>query len=162
MAPQGGYLISPCDDHPPITDRKEIALTYGNGIQTLHVFWILFALAAYLLGSLPFGRLIGQRVADIDITQRGSRNIGATNVARELGLKWGIFTLLLDVLNGFMPVFLFGLFFPDFGIGPSVMGLFALFGHQFSVFLRFRGGKGVATSLGIFLAIIKPKVIPLK
>lgn len=114
---------------------------------------ILFAGASYILGSIPFGKLISRNVANIDITLRGSGNIGATNVARVIGLKWGILTLALDVLKGFIPTFLFRLLFPQLEVGLSVVGLMALLGHQFSLFHGFRGGKGVATALGAFLAI---------
>jgi glycerol-3-phosphate acyltransferase PlsY len=117
----------------------------------------IFAVAAYLFGSIPFGKLIAMKVAHIDITQKGSGNIGATNVARELSIKWGILTLVLDMLKGFVPVVLFACMAPKAGIGQEiglfVVGLSALSGHQFSVFLRFRGGKGVGTALGIYLAI---------
>jgi len=117
----------------------------------------IFAVAAYLFGSIPFGKLIAGKVARIDITQKGSGNIGATNVARELGIKWGILTLVLDMLKGFVPVVLFACLAPKAGIGHeiglSVVGLSALSGHQFSIFLKFRGGKGVGTALGIYLAI---------
>jgi len=68
---------------------------------------VIFIVTAYLLGSIPFGKLIAKRVARINITQRGSGNIGATNVARELGITWGLVTLLLDMLKGFLPVFLY-------------------------------------------------------
>ena len=118
---------------------------------------VLFSIAAYILGSVPFGKIIAKRVADIDITKQGSRNIGATNVARVLGVKWGIITLILDMLKGFVPLFLFSNVFPDGTpyreIGLVGTGLSALLGHQFPVFLRFRGGKGVATALGVYLAI---------
>ncbi len=121
-------------------------------VQTL-----IFAVAAYLFGSIPFGKLIAGKVAHIDITQRGSGNIGATNVARELSIKWGILTLVLDMLKGFIPVVLFACLAPKTGIGHaigiSVVGLSALSGHQFSIFLRFQGGKGVGTALGVYLAI---------
>ena len=117
----------------------------------------IFAVAAYLSGSIPFGKLIAGKVAHIDITQRGSGNIGATNVARELSIKWGTLTLFLDLLKGFVPVALFACLAPKAGIGHEiglfVVGLSALLGHQFSVFLSFRGGKGVGTALGIYLAI---------
>lgn len=117
----------------------------------------IFAVAAYLFGSIPFGKLIAGKVAHVDITQKGSGNIGATNVARELSIKWGILTLVLDMLKGFVPVVLFACLAPTAGIGHeiglSVVGLSALLGHQFSIFLKFRGGKGVGTALGIYLAI---------
>jgi glycerol-3-phosphate acyltransferase PlsY len=117
----------------------------------------MLAVAAYLFGSIPFGKLIAREVAHIDITQRGSGNIGATNVARELSIKWGLLTLILDMLKGFVPVVLFASLAPQAGIGRElglfVVGLSALLGHQFSIFLSFRGGKGVGTAMGIYLAI---------
>jgi acyl phosphate:glycerol-3-phosphate acyltransferase len=121
--------------------------------QTWQALWFLFFVIAFLLGAIPFGRLISQWVAKIDITRRGSGNIGATNVARELGLKWGILTLALDLLKGLAPTLLFDRLFPEASLGLSITGLCALLGHQFTPFLRFRGGKGVATALGVYLAI---------
>ena len=116
---------------------------------------IMFIVTAYLLGSIPFGKLIAKRVARINITQRGSGNIGATNVARELGITWGLVTLFLDMLKGFLPVFLYAHYILQAGIEfetcLSAIGLSALLGHQFSIFMRFRGGKGVATAIGIYL-----------
>ena len=116
-----------------------------------------YVLFAYVLGSIPFGKLIAGRVARIDITQRGSGNIGATNVARELDLRWGLLTLALDLLKGLIPVALFIGFASAEGaereIGLTAVGLAALIGHQFSLFLKFRGGKGVATALGVYLTL---------
>jgi glycerol-3-phosphate acyltransferase PlsY len=123
---------------------------FGPAFQ---VPWIPIFLGSFFLGAIPFGRVISQWVARIDITQRGSGNIGATNVARELGLGWGILTLVLDLLKGFIPVFLANVFSPGAVLELAITGLCALLGHQFSPFLRFRGGKGVATLLGVFLAI---------
>ena len=120
--------------------------------QTLY-----FVLGAYLLGAVPFGKIIARMAAQIDITQRGSKNIGATNVARELGLKWGLLTLALDVLKGLVPVLVFSACFSKGGISSqmalAVVSLCPLLGHQFSIFMGFRGGKGVATALGIYLAL---------
>lgn len=122
--------------------------------------WTVFAvllIGAYLLGSVPFGLLISQKVASLDITKAGSGNIGATNVAREVGLRWGVITLLADVLKGFIPVVL-----ARHLLGSSIeinealsgmVGLSALLGHQFPLYKRFRGGKGVATCLGVLLAV---------
>ncbi|MBN1101966.1 MAG: glycerol-3-phosphate 1-O-acyltransferase PlsY [Deltaproteobacteria bacterium] len=118
-----------------------------------HAAWAGFFVVSYLLGSIPFGRLIAQRVARIDITRRGSGNIGATNVARELGVKWGLVTLLLDLLKGLAPTLAFRALFPGQDTALSIVGVCALLGHQFTPFLRFRGGKGVATALGVYLAI---------
>jgi len=121
---------------------------------------IPFIVAAYFLGSIPFGKLIATVVAHINITQRGSGNIGATNVARELGLKWGLFTLFFDILKGFVPVAIFAHYIAGMGEGSDVwlsaVGLSALLGHQFSIFLKFRGGKGVATAVGVYLAMSYP------
>lgn len=120
--------------------------------QTLY-----FSVAAYLLGAVPFGKLLAKLVARIDITQRGSRNIGATNVARELGLGWGLVTLALDVLKGLLPVLLFYRvsYTGDLTsqIALAVVSLSPLLGHQFSIFMGFKGGKGVATALGVYLAL---------
>jgi len=120
--------------------------------QTLY-----FALGAYLLGAVPFGKIIAGMAAQIDITQKGSKNIGATNVARELGLKWGLLTLVCDVLKGLVPILVFSAcsFTGDISsqMALAVVSLCPLLGHQFSIFMGFRGGKGVATALGIYLAL---------
>ena len=118
---------------------------------------LFFSLAAYLFGSVPFGKLIAKRVASIDITKRGSQNIGATNVARELGTFWGLVTLFLDMLKGYIPVTLYISYSSQttdyYTIGLSAVMVSALLGHQFSIFLRFKGGKGVGTATGIYLAL---------
>lgn len=113
----------------------------------------LFAIGAYLLCAIPFGKLLSRKVADIDITRQGSGNVGATNVARVIGFKWGMLTLFLDALKGFLPVYVFRSFSSDSDMELLIVVLASLLGHQFSVFQRFRGGKGVATALGIYLAI---------
>jgi len=122
--------------------------------------WILFLvllLAAYLLGSIPFGVMISQKAVNIDITKAGSGNLGAANVAREVGLKWGIVTLLADTSKGFIPVicshYLLGSSSEMHEVLKGMIALAALLGHQFSIYNHFKGGKGVATYLGIFLAI---------
>ncbi|MCF8144907.1 MAG: glycerol-3-phosphate 1-O-acyltransferase PlsY [Deltaproteobacteria bacterium] len=118
---------------------------------------IFFATAAYIVGSIPFGKLIAGYVAHIDITRRGSGNIGATNVAREIGMKWGIITLILDMLKGLVPMSVFALHTSESGTSYEIalagIGLCALLGHMFPLFLKFRGGKGVATALGIYLVM---------
>ncbi len=120
--------------------------------------WILFGGGAYLIGAIPFGKGIASAVARIDITRQGSGNIGATNVARELGMKWGIVTLILDVLKGLVPLLFLMHWAPSpvnsaQETGLALVGLCALLGHQFSPFMKFKGGKGVATALGVYLAI---------
>lgn len=124
-----------------------------DGPHGSYIVLISSAVATFLVGSLPFGKLISRWAGRIDITQQGSGNIGATNVARTVGLRWGILTLFLDTLKGFLPLFIFALFYPEPDLELAILGLAALLGHQFSLFVRFRGGKGVATSLGVFLAV---------
>ncbi|MFC1494677.1 glycerol-3-phosphate 1-O-acyltransferase PlsY [Thermodesulfobacteriota bacterium] len=117
-------------------------------------FMILIPLFTYLAGSIPFGSIIGRIAAGTDITKRGSGNIGATNVARELGIKWGLITLFLDMFKGFLPVFMVVSFYnPPGGWLLITVPISLLLGHRFSPFLNFKGGKGVATALGIFFAL---------
>ncbi|HUU39748.1 MAG TPA: glycerol-3-phosphate 1-O-acyltransferase PlsY [Desulfatiglandales bacterium] len=123
-----------------------------------HVYYfMLLFIGAYLLAAIPSGLLISRKVEKLDITKAGSGNIGAANVAREVGLKWGLITLLIDILKGFVPVvaahYLIG---SSAGISEAlkgIIGISALLGHQFPVYHYFKGGKGVATCLGVFLAI---------
>jgi len=114
-------------------------------------------LAAYLIGSIPFSLLIARWVGGIDLRQHGSGNVGATNVARTLGLKWGIVALLLDALKGLLPTWgLPLLLFPSGDAHTHAQvacGLAAIIGHMFPCWLGFRGGKGVATALGVVLVI---------
>ncbi len=104
---------------------------------------------SYLLGSVPFGLLIA-RYKKVDIRRHGSGNIGATNVNRALGKGAGILTLVLDCAKGALPVaFALSLTGDDFQAAGA--GMAAFLGHLFPVFLKFKGGKGVATGLGVFL-----------
>jgi glycerol-3-phosphate acyltransferase PlsY len=116
--------------------------------------WVLVA-ASYLLGSIPFGLLLGRFVAGVDVREEGSGNIGATNVARTAGRRLGVLTLVLDAAKGAIPVGIasWALGVPHDAAWPAAAGLFAFLGHVFPVWLRFRGGKGVATALGAFLAL---------
>lgn len=102
------------------------------------------------MGSIPVG-LIVARVKGIDLRKVGSGNIGATNVLRAMGKGPALITLTGDMLKGFIPVFISNYFLNDF-LHIGIIGLVAILGHDFSLFLRFRGGKGVATSIGVLLA----------
>ncbi|HLZ11742.1 MAG TPA: glycerol-3-phosphate 1-O-acyltransferase PlsY [Candidatus Acidoferrum sp.] len=113
-------------------------------------------LAAYFCGSIPFGLLLGKLFSGADVRKRGSGNIGATNVARTAGLFAGILTLALDAAKGAAPVWLARHYFPDHATLQIFAGLGALVGHCFPVWLKFRGGKGVATALGMFLVLCLP------
>lgn len=123
---------------------------------------LVAAVLAYLVGSLPFGYLVAKIFKGTDIRTQGSGNIGATNVARTLGAKWGILVFFLDAIKGFLPVWL--LPYSLLSIGPEayehwqlhfevLCGVATVLGHIFPVWLNFRGGKGVATSAGVVLMI---------
>ncbi|MFC3418284.1 glycerol-3-phosphate 1-O-acyltransferase PlsY [Salinicoccus hispanicus] len=111
---------------------------------------IILLVLSYLLGSVPFSLLIGKWFYKIDIRQHGSGNIGTTNTFRILGKKAGIVVLLLDMLKGALPVLAAMLLDPDMHI--FIPGLVAALGHVYSIFLKFKGGKAVATSGGAVLA----------
>lgn len=112
---------------------------------------ILFLLLAYLIGSIPFGLILGLVFKKIDIREYGSKNIGTTNTGRVLGKKYAIITYILDMLKGFIFVFLFRFnIIPEkyMVLDPSLYGLIACLGHSFSIYLKFNGGKAVATGGG--------------
>jgi len=140
--------------------------------------YILTALGAYLLGSIPFGYLAA-KAKGIDITKVGSGNIGATNALRVLGKPAGIFVLVMDVVKGYVACLL-GVFiyinfvyrltglhpstsdngihsvevlFDSFGNFPIIAGIFAVLGHNYTCWLKFKGGKGIATTAGVYLAL---------
>lgn len=113
--------------------------------------WILGL--AYLLGSIPVGWLIANIFYHKDIRQEGSGNIGATNALRIFGTKIGILVLLLDMMKGVMAVLIAKQVIPGAHPLVSIAGLVAILGHIFPVWLKFRGGKGVATAAGVFAAL---------
>ncbi len=130
---------------------------------------LIFGLiTAYLLGSIPSAVWIGKSFYGIDVREKGSKNAGTTNTIRVLGLLPGIFVLAIDVLKGWLAVYLskfFGTCLVD--INPDyliyyqlVIGMFAVIGHALPVFAKFKGGKGVATMLGIVIGLFD-KIIPL-
>jgi glycerol-3-phosphate acyltransferase PlsY len=114
---------------------------------------------AFLIGGIPFGYLAGQLVLKDDIRRHGSGNIGATNVARVLGWKWGSLVLFLDALKGLLPTLGAKLLLQSHLDESTLMlaqlatGISAIAGHMFPVWLKLRGGKGVATALGVVLVI---------
>jgi glycerol-3-phosphate acyltransferase PlsY len=109
-------------------------------------------IAAYLIGSIPFGVLIGRWFWGTDVRDYGSGNIGTTNVFRVLGVKAGILVLVCDMGKGFLPTFIATRFLPPWV--AVIVGLVTLLGHTYSVFLRGNGGKGVATGAGVILALM--------
>lgn len=116
---------------------------------------ILFCIFAFLFGSIPWGYLIG-KLKGVDLRRVGSGNIGATNVLRTVGKKEALLTLILDLSKGTVPVLLFRAIYPNeeslFFAG--MVGISSILGHCYSPWLKFRGGKGVATSLGVLLAYV--------
>ncbi|MCK4329683.1 glycerol-3-phosphate 1-O-acyltransferase PlsY [candidate division WOR-3 bacterium] len=127
--------------------------------------YVLSFIVGYLLGSIPFGVLIA-RIKGIDIRSVGSGNIGFTNVLRTCGTMSGLIVCILDVLKGFIPSFIFSrlvtshlIFSSTLPICGVLAGAGAISGHIFSIWLKFRGGKGVATSLGVFLALAPTAVL---
>ncbi|HXV81331.1 MAG TPA: glycerol-3-phosphate 1-O-acyltransferase PlsY [Candidatus Binatia bacterium] len=111
----------------------------------------LLVLFSYLLGSVPTGYILGS-LAGFDVRRAGSGNVGATNVARVVGKRHGVFTLAADVAKGFVPVVI-ALNLDLTPLATASVGIAAFLGHLYPVFLRFQGGKGVATALGVFLAL---------
>jgi len=115
------------------------------------VLIVLIILLAYLIGAIPFGVIIG-RIFKVDIMSRGSKNIGATNVVRTVGVIPGILVLTLDLLKGTLATYL-AIYFLIEPLLIITAGLAAILGHMFPVYLKFKGGKGAAVGLGVLLAI---------
>lgn len=114
---------------------------------------LILPIVSFLLGAIPFGYLVSRFVKGIDIRKHGSGNVGATNVFRVVGKSWGILVFALDFLKGFIVLFLT---YQSGGFGPYfliLIGILAILGHNWTPFLRFKGGKGVATSLGVLFAL---------
>ena len=111
----------------------------------------LLVLFAYLFGSVPTGYILGS-LAGVDVRKAGSGNVGATNVARVVGKRHGIFTLVADIAKGLVPVVI-ALYLGLTSTATALVGVAAFLGHLYPVFLRFQGGKGVATALGVFLGL---------
>lgn len=124
------------------------------------------AIVSYLFGSFPTGLIVGKLFFGFDIREHGSGNIGSTNVFRTLGTKWGIVVQIVDILKGFIPVFFIAPILSR-NIEPILLlqlggktgiqiiaGFCAIAGHIWSIFLKFKGGKGINTTLGVLLGII--------
>lgn len=126
-----------------------VLVTMSSSLMTV----TLLIVAGYLLGSIPNGLLIA-RIHGVDLRKVGSGNIGATNVFRSIGRGWGLVVFFLDALKGFLPAFVFPrlLDFPPSWLGLAC-GMAAVCGHNWPVWLGFKGGKGVATSAGMLLGI---------
>jgi len=121
---------------------------------------IIFLFITYLIGSIPFGLVLAYLVKGIDIRKFGSGNIGATNVVRVVGKKWGILVFVLDFLKGFLPLFLAKVLLASANSIYIFTAILSVCGHNWPIFLKFKGGKGVATSIGSIcgLSIIFPNL----
>jgi acyl phosphate:glycerol-3-phosphate acyltransferase len=118
----------------------------------MHTIFILCCIGlSYLVGAIPFGLLFTRLFADMDVRKVGSGNIGATNVLRAAGKKAAVLTLLSDALKGLIPVLVVNILFHD-DAATAFAGAAAVVGHNFPIYLNFKGGKGVATSFGVLLA----------
>ncbi len=111
--------------------------------------WLL---SAYLIGGIPFGYLIG-RMRGIDVRTVGSKNIGATNVFRTVGKKWGLLAFALDVAKGLVPTLLAKSFAPTAWL-PLAVGVTCVVGHMLTPYMKFKGGKGVATAFGMLIGLV--------
>jgi glycerol-3-phosphate acyltransferase PlsY len=128
------------------------------------VFLLLSCVVGFLIGGIPFGFLVGQLVRKDDIRNHGSGNIGATNVGRLLGWYWGAIVLVLDALKGLIPTFAAS-YISRFVSSSEwcthvavAAGMSSVIGHMYPIYLRLRGGKGVATALGVVI-ILAPKAL---
>jgi acyl phosphate:glycerol-3-phosphate acyltransferase len=122
-------------------------------MSPLSVSFFLVPVVAYFLGSIPFGLILAKLFGGTDVRQKGSGNIGATNVARVVGPLAGILTLILDVAKGAVAVLFAERVASDSAIWVMIAAVAALAGHCFPVWLKFQGGKGVATAAGVFLML---------
>ena len=123
--------------------------------------WLLIFILSYLIGSVPWGYLLA-RSKGIDIRQYGSRNIGAANVLRVMGKKWGYLVFLCDFFKGFLSVKLGSLiatyFLVNVGLGSVIAAVACVLGHDYPIWLGFKGGKGIATLAGTVLSLFPPLV----
>ena len=121
------------------------------------MIWIVIIILCYLIGSFPSGYLVGKSQG-IDIRQHGSGNIGAANVLRVMGKKWGYLVFLCDSLKGFLAVkvgvWLGASAAADITLAGVVAGICCIIGHNYTIWLHFKGGKGIATPIGVMLAIV--------
>jgi glycerol-3-phosphate acyltransferase PlsY len=114
---------------------------------------LLLCLVGYIFGSIPTAYLITKYKANIDIRNVGSGNVGATNVLRTIGKKWGLVTFLSDFFKSFVPILILDIYFNVSDLNIALFSIACILGHIFPIWIKFKGGKGVATAFGILLAI---------
>ena len=124
---------------------------------------LTFIVAAYLIGGIPFGFLIG-KMRGVDVRTVGSKNIGATNVFRTVGKKWGLLAFLCDVMKGLLPTLSARQWvadpelYPEWTWLPLAVGITCVIGHMLTPYMKFKGGKGVATAFGALIALMPATV----
>ncbi|GAF65310.1 glycerol-3-phosphate 1-O-acyltransferase PlsY [Alkalihalobacillus trypoxylicola] len=119
------------------------------------ILFVTSLIIGYLLGSISFSYLIAKKIKKVDIRQHGSGNAGATNTLRVLGVGPAVAVLILDILKGIIAVIIASLLAPnDLGWYPAMAGLAAILGHNWPIFFRFKGGKGVATTIGVLAFLV--------
>lgn len=118
----------------------------------------IVVLVSYLIGAIPMGYLLGRWVKGVDIREHGSGMIGATNVLRVLGTRWFVLTMFLDALKGYIPTMAAWYLFHTHDMQVAA-GIAAVLGHDFPVYIGFRGGRGVATSFGVYAALAMPLAV---
>jgi glycerol-3-phosphate acyltransferase PlsY len=123
-----------------------------------NTLFILIMIAIYLIAAIPTGVVIARLMGGEDVRQKGSGNIGATNVYRVAGKLAGVLTLVGDTLKGFLPLLAFKTWLEPTPTQLGIASAVAILGHCYPIYLKFKGGKGVATALGIFL-VLSPKVV---
>lgn len=119
---------------------------------------VVLMIVAYILGSIPNALWIGKVFKGIDVREHGSKNTGSTNAARVLGAKLGILTLILDISKGAIPA-LIATMLLDSSISVILVGICAILGHSFSIFMKFKGGKAVATTVGVFIVLVPGAIL---
>lgn len=127
----------------------------------IYITLAIVCLLSYLIGAIPFAYILVKLFKGIDLRNVGSGNVGTTNATRVLGWKKGVLVFILDILKGALPVFITTIIFDDKvlftgspNLAPILAGMAAICGHIWTLFLRFKGGKGVATSAGVFLVLL--------
>ena len=134
-------------------------------VNNLLIFLLIGIILSYILGSFPTSIITGKAIRGIDIRDHGSGNAGGTNVFRVLGWKPGLFVIIIDIFKGWFPTYFFTSYFHvhntfDIGLFQILFGFSAVLGHSYTIFARFKGGKGVGTLLGMLIALF-PIAIPL-
>ena len=129
-----------------------------GGLNYFMLWIILGIIISYIIGSIPTAYIFGRLIKGTDIRSFGSGNVGATNALRLLGRGWGVTVLALDILKGFLPVIILGNYFAQKTTAAQeifciLLGVSCILGHSWTIFLRFKGGKGVATTLGVLLGL---------